>query len=81
MTLDVQHWLDHPSENFGWLLRGDDATAQTAKRFLSSGSASADFRPQLILEFSPVPEISSCAGLLAGLAWTQLARRRRWKAA
>ena len=40
MVADVQSWLDNPSSNFGWLVKGDESTSSTAKRFDSRQSAS-----------------------------------------
>ena len=38
MVADVQSWLDNPSTNFGWLVKGDESTSSTAKRFDSRQS-------------------------------------------
>ena len=35
MVLDAQDWLDNPSNNFGWIVIGDEATQKSAKRFNS----------------------------------------------
>lgn len=46
---DVRAWLAAPATNFGWILIGDESVANTARRFDSRESATADFRPRLIL--------------------------------
>lgn len=68
MVDDVQFWLDNPSQNFGWIILGDESMPGTAKRFdsresfffdSSSGLATA---PLLTIEFSvgsDVPVIAS----------------------
>lgn len=35
MVADVQGWLDSPATDFGWLVRGDEAPLNSAKRFSS----------------------------------------------
>ena len=59
MVADVQGWLDQPENNFGWMLRGDEANSTTAKRFDTKEAAAAD-RPVLLVEFTP-----RCDGLTA----------------
>jgi hypothetical protein len=38
MVADVQSWLDNPATNFGWLVLGNEAVIDTAKRFDSRES-------------------------------------------
>ena len=45
--LDLQGWLDDPSTNFGWIVRGDESTSSTAKRFNSREHPNAATRPTL----------------------------------
>jgi hypothetical protein len=33
MAADVQGWLNQPASNFGWILRGSEASSGSAKRF------------------------------------------------
>jgi MYXO-CTERM domain-containing protein len=70
---DVQGWLDNPSQNFGWVLIGDEDVPGSAKRFNSGDNASN--KPMLLLDYTPVPEPSSTLLGLLGLGL--LARRRR----
>jgi hypothetical protein len=55
MVADVQSWLDSPGENFGWLLTGNEAEVQTAKKFASRESAQIELRPALTIEFDACP--------------------------
>ncbi len=81
MVADVQQWVNNSSNNFGWILLGDESNANlaTALRFLSrTGTESAtNFnRPQLTVEFSAVPEPTS--GLLV-VASAGLFGLRKWR--
>ncbi len=53
MVADVQGWLDDPSTNLGWLVKGAEIGPQSAKRFHSREAASAADRPTLTVEFTP----------------------------
>ncbi len=59
---DAQTWLDSSGENFGWILIGDESDAGTAARFSTRENSTAEDRPQLIVEFTPlvaaVPAVS-----------------------
>ena len=55
MVADVQSWLDSPGENFGWLLTGNEAEVQTAKKFASRESTQIELRPALTIEFDACP--------------------------
>ena len=52
MVADVQSWLDDPSSNFGWLLKGDEGV-RSAKKFASRETPGAGDRPVLVVEFTP----------------------------
>jgi hypothetical protein len=74
---DVQGWLDNPSVNFGWVLRGDESLAQGtlgAKEFASSEHATLGFRPMLTVNYI-VPEPAALALIAVGAVG--LLRRRR----
>ncbi|MBI4604192.1 MAG: DNRLRE domain-containing protein [Planctomycetes bacterium] len=88
MARDVQGWLDDPSTNFGWLLKGDERVSQTAKRFDSRENPVSVSRPQLLVEFAPPPQApkvpaSSVPGAillaltLSGAAVRAMVRRAR----
>jgi hypothetical protein len=67
LVSDVQGWLDNPATNFGWILvNADETSANTSRTFFSSEVATATFRPQLVVEFTPIPEPG---GAILALAW------------
>jgi FtsP/CotA-like multicopper oxidase with cupredoxin domain len=53
MAADVQAWLDSPASNFGWLIRGNEGGASTAKRFDTSENAQTTRRPVLTVDYTP----------------------------
>jgi hypothetical protein len=58
MVADVQAWLDDPSTNFGWMLRGDETLGEvhTARKIGSRENQTDDYRPKLRIEFTAPPE-------------------------
>lgn len=75
LAADVQLWLDNPGGNLGWmLLANDEGPNFTARRFGSREDAIN--APQLILQYSAVPEPSAMV-LLAGGAVLLAKRLRR----
>ncbi len=56
-VLDVQGWLDAPSTNFGWIVRGDESTNTTAKRFNSRENPDAATRPTLEIVYAGAGEL------------------------
>ena len=53
---DVQTWVNSAASNAGWMVRGDEVTAETAIRFDSKDMGS--FAPQLTVNFGAVPPLS-----------------------
>lgn len=53
MVSDVQAWLDNPSSNFGWLLRGNEGVSRTTKRFDTKENGAVDNRPVLTVNYTP----------------------------
>ena len=51
MTADVQDWLDAPSNNYGWILVGNETEVQTTKRFDSRENETEANRPVLTVTF------------------------------
>jgi hypothetical protein len=56
MVEDVQSWLDDPSGNYGWVVIGNEATSNTAKRFDSRENSNEANRPMLCVEYLPFVE-------------------------
>jgi hypothetical protein len=55
MVADVQYWLDHSSQNFGWELIGDESRGQSAKRLDSRESTTApNVPPMLTIQFAAI---------------------------
>src|SRR5262249_33493237 len=52
LVADVQGWLDTPSTSFGWLLRGDESSGLTAKRFDTKENATDSNRPALTIDYT-----------------------------
>jgi hypothetical protein len=76
LASDVQMWLDDPATNFGWILRGPETTKQSLLRFDSVDRAIAELRPELTIDYTPVPEPSAL--LLAAMTCATLLATRRW---
>lgn len=54
MEADVSTWVDDPSQNFGWLVMGDEGKPPTAKRFDTREiQALGTLGPQLVVDFTP----------------------------
>ena len=52
MIADVETWLISPTQNFGWMLIGNESTGKTAKRFDSRESPVEMYRPKLTIEYT-----------------------------
>jgi len=52
MVNDVQTWLNAPSTNFGWLLRGVENAASNSKRFDTRENPDSNFRPLLTVNYT-----------------------------
>jgi hypothetical protein len=67
LVADVQAWLDNPTGNFGWLLKADEATLATARRYDSRENSEPTFRPALTVEYAletRTPGDLNCDGLV-----------------
>ncbi len=64
MVGDVQAWLNTPSQNFGWILIGDETQIQTTKRFAtreSTGSTSGtSWKPRLVIDYTTQVVSGAC---------------------
>ncbi len=67
MVTDVQSWLDSPSTNYGWVVRGNEEDIQTAKRFASRENSDSSLRPVLVVEYVPVPAPGGCLAVVSGV--------------
>lgn len=61
LAADVQHWINTPGANHGWVVRGDEATTSSAKRFGSRTNPDPDARPTLTVTYTP-----PCPGDITG---------------
>jgi len=52
MTATVQSWLDNPSNNFGWILIGEETVSGTTKRFGSRENQNISARPALQIYYT-----------------------------
>ncbi len=76
LVADVERWRSDPGGNAGWMLRSDELSAQTAKRFESADNPDAGLRPVLVVAFTVVPEPAvGLLGVVGGMV--VLGRRRR----
>lgn len=53
LVADVQSWVNSPSNNFGWVLVGNESLTQTAKRLASKENATPSDRPILNVQYIP----------------------------
>ncbi|MBE7559322.1 DNRLRE domain-containing protein [bacterium] len=58
MIADVQAWANGSQPNNGWILRIDEVTSQSAKRFASAENATIALRPALVITYQPVTEVA-----------------------
>lgn len=90
LASDVQAWIDNSLPNNGWLLRNPAAENSTLLTFYSREivdnptTTSVDeslLRPQLTIDYTPVPEPSTLALAALGMAMLIGARRSRHRIA
>jgi hypothetical protein len=53
LVADAQALLDAPATNFGWILRGNESTPSSSKRFDSRQSLDPTAQPALVVAFDP----------------------------
>ena len=52
MAADVQHWLDSPAMNFGWIMLGNESAGQTAECFGGQdAAATGETPPELTVQY------------------------------
>ncbi|MFM7296108.1 MAG: DNRLRE domain-containing protein [Planctomycetota bacterium] len=66
MVSDVQSWIDNSSQNFGWIVRGPEGGAKSAKQFETRESL-AQYRPQLIVTYTPPAPTPYCTAKVNSL--------------
>ena len=59
LAADVQYWLANPNNNFGWILRGNEDAAATAKRFDTRENPDVAVRPYLTVIYTTGPVCDS----------------------
>jgi spore coat protein A, manganese oxidase len=52
MVADVQSWLDNSSNNFGWIVLGNETLNQTARRFDTKENGTVGDRPALTITYT-----------------------------
>lgn len=63
---DVQAWLDHPEQNFGWMLRAETEEETTARRF-NSREFLGTTRPALTIQYEkPQGSVGACCSVDGG---------------
>ncbi len=80
LLADVQHWLDHPDQNFGWMLMTESEEVRKSARGFASRENEGAGGPLLEISYVVVPEPGTTAvaalGLAAGgAAWLRRVRR------
>jgi hypothetical protein len=55
MIADVNAWLSNPAVNFGWLIKSNEGTGPTTKKF---GSKESFAKPVLRIEFTPATTLA-----------------------
>lgn len=63
MLADVQGWYANSSTNFGWLLKGNETTDSTARRFSSRQNSTASERPVLTVTYTPPATTGACCAV------------------
>lgn len=73
LVADVQYWVDHPDQNYGWMLKlADESVDFTARRF---GASEGPDSAILTVQFAMVPEPGTM--LLMGLGGAAICLRRK----
>lgn len=74
LVADVQGWLSNPSGNFGWLIKNNESSTRSARRFSGITWPDASQRPSLTIVYTvPAPG----AAVVVGLGGLIAPRRRR----
>ena len=57
LVADVQHWLENPGENFGWLMKTASEEVRFTARHFASRENSPSIQPQLTVVYSEEPSV------------------------
>jgi hypothetical protein len=55
LVSDVQGWVNNPASNFGWLVKGNETTQHSSKRFDTHQNLDPLVHPLLTIDFRPPP--------------------------
>lgn len=66
MIADVQSWVNNSGANFGWVLKGNESAARTAKRFDSRNHPTPSRQPLLSVTYTGAPPFSGACCLPTG---------------
>jgi len=69
VVADVQSWIDNPSTNFGWCVRGNETTLGSSKRFDTRENLLPSHQPYLTVDYTP-PYVSYCTAKVNSLGCT-----------
>lgn len=65
VVANVQAWVNDPASNFGWLVKTNEASPTTAKRFDTRQSTLSSVQPSLSVTYTPPPTAGACC-LISG---------------
>ena len=57
LITDIQAWVDAPTMNYGWIVRGNEIDSASAKRFATKEHSNATLHPMLTIEYLPPKQI------------------------
>jgi FtsP/CotA-like multicopper oxidase with cupredoxin domain len=60
LVADVQLWMTNAGTNFGWIIKGDETTTKSAKRFDTRENSTVGQRPVLRVDFIPPAQVGAC---------------------
>lgn len=66
MDADVQSWVDNPTQNFGWVLKGSESGPFQAKKFSSREEPNPLQQPVLTIDYSG-PQLLGNSSTLTGI--------------
>ncbi|MFM9957637.1 MAG: multicopper oxidase domain-containing protein [Phycisphaerales bacterium] len=63
MVTDVQNWLNNSATNHGWMLKGNETTAKSARRFDARTHPTTNNRPRLTVTYTAPAASGACCFL------------------